>query len=99
MKIVRNHLYEKQVKMKLLISTLNSKFSHMALGARYIRNYLKPIEQIDIHLKEYTINQQMDWILSDIYKGQYDLILLSVYVWNLEQTLLLIKNLKKSSLT
>ena len=81
--------------MKLLITTLNSKFSHMALGARYIRNYLKPIEQIDIHLKEYTINQQMDWILSDIYKGQYDLILLSVYVWNLEQTLLLIKNLKK----
>lgn len=69
----------------------------MALGLRYIREVLKKQNENrnQIELKEYTINQQTDTILADIYKGQYDLILMSVYIWNVEQTWMLIRELKK----
>lgn len=81
--------------MRLLLTTLNSKFSHMALGLRYMRGVLKDIEGLEFDFKEFTINQQMDYILSEIYKGHYDLVLLSVYIWNFEETKILIANLKK----
>jgi len=77
--------------MRLLLTTLNSKFNHMALGLRYIRNTLKETNNTDIEMKEYTINQQIDWILSDTHKGDYNVILMSIYIWNIDQSMKLIR--------
>ena len=37
-----------------------------------------------VEIGEYTINQQKDDILMDIYKRQPDILCLSCYIWNLD---------------
>ena len=67
--------------MKILLTTLNSKFIHTNLAIRYLR--------------EYTINNQLDYILKDIYKHDYDVVLFSTYIWNIYDIVKLCENLKK----
>ena len=52
--------------MKLLLTTLNSKFVHSNLALRYLKGYSK--DKIQTELREYTINQNIDYIVSEIYK-------------------------------
>ena len=64
--------------MKILLTTLNSKFIHTNLAIR-----------------EYTINNDLDYILKDIYKNDYDVILFSTYIWNVLDIVKLCENIKK----
>jgi radical SAM superfamily enzyme YgiQ (UPF0313 family) len=48
-----------------------------------------------LDIKEYTINHDMDYVLAEIYKGQHEIVCFSCYIWNIEQTLRIAKNLKK----
>ena len=52
--------------MKILLTTLNSKFIHTNLAIRYLRESVKDLVKVDV--REYTINNQLDYILKDIYK-------------------------------
>tara|TARA_Y100001933_G_scaffold113465_1_gene113541 strand:- start:72 stop:1769 length:1698 start_codon:yes stop_codon:yes gene_type:complete len=49
----------------------------------------------DVTVNEYTINNQLDYIVREIYTGHYDMVLFSVYIWNVESTNIIAKNLKK----
>lgn len=80
--------------MKTLLTTLNSKFIHSSLAIRYLWSYNKR-HFPDINIKEYTVNNNLDYILGEIYKGQYDLVCFSCYIWNINETLEIAKNLKK----
>lgn len=80
--------------MRLLLTTLNSKFTHSSLALRYISSMVADTEA-SIELREYTINNQLDYIVREIYSGQFDVVVFSVYIWNVEDTLLIAKNLKK----
>ena len=53
--------------MKILLTTLNSKFIHTNLAIRYLRESVKDLVEVDV--REYTINNQLDYILKDIYKN------------------------------
>lgn len=66
--------------MKILLTTLNSKFIHTNLAIRYLKEFVKDLIEVD--LKEYTINNSLDFILKDIHKNDYDVILFSTYIWN-----------------
>ncbi|MEF9991200.1 MAG: B12-binding domain-containing radical SAM protein [Romboutsia sp.] len=79
--------------MKILLTTLNSKFIHTNLAIRYLKSFVKDI--IDIDIREYTINNDLDYILKDIYKGDYDVILFSTYIWNVYDIVKLCDNIKK----
>lgn len=79
--------------MKILLTTLNSKFIHTNLAIRYLKEFVRDIQKVDI--KEYTINNSIDYILKDIHKGNYDLILFSTYIWNVGDTVRICENLKK----
>ncbi|OXX82883.1 hypothetical protein AVM15_15310 [Paraclostridium benzoelyticum] len=68
--------------MKILLTTLNSKFIHTNLAIRYLNQMVKDIEDIDVDIREYTINNELDFILKDIYSNNYDVILFSTYIWN-----------------
>lgn len=83
--------------MKILLTTLNSKFIHSSLAIRYLKAVIEPIEEITVELKEYTINMHNEDILVDLYKGNYDLIVFSTYIWNYSQTEDLTRALKKVS--
>lgn len=78
--------------MKLMLTTLNSKFVHSCLSIRYLRGYSRDI--IDTVLKEYTINQSIDYIVSEIYKIRPSIIGFSTYIWNKEETLEIAESLK-----
>ncbi|AZR72130.1 B12-binding domain-containing radical SAM protein [Anoxybacter fermentans] len=80
--------------MKILLTTLNSKFIHSNLALRYLRSYCRNLP-LKIELKEFNINQNLDYILAEIYKTKADLVAFSCYIWNIIPTLQLCGNLKK----
>lgn len=79
--------------MKIVLTTLNSKYIHTSLSIRYLKAFVEDI--IDVELKEYTINQDINYIASQLYKTNADLIGFSVYIWNLTETLRICEILKK----
>jgi hypothetical protein len=80
--------------MKVVFSTLNAKYIHSSLALKYLRMACS-ILPADIVIKEYTINNELLIILSDIYSEQPDIIGLSCYIWNIDMTLKLAGLLKK----
>ena len=50
---------------------------------------------IYVDIREYTINNQLDYILKDIYKNNYDAVFFSTYIWNIYDIVKLCDNLKK----
>lgn len=78
--------------MKVILTTLNSKFIHSCLSIRYLQGYVKDL--IEVEIKEYTINQSIDYIASEIYKMNPDMIGFSTYIWNLTETLQICEILK-----
>ena len=79
--------------MKILLTTLNSKFIHTNLAIRYIKESIKDLA--DVEIREYTINNQLDYILKDIYLAGYDAVFFSTYIWNVYDIVKLCENLKK----
>jgi len=69
--------------MKILLVTLDSKYIHANLAVRYLKNFCSN-DGFDIEIKEFTINQQMDYILSEIFDSKAQIICFSCYIWNIE---------------
>lgn len=80
--------------MKIILSTLNAKYIHTNLAIRYLKQVLNPLGQ-QVELQEYTINHHLDYIISEIYKSQPELICFSCYIWNIEMTLEIANTIKK----
>lgn len=71
--------------MKILLAAVNAKFIHSNLAVRTLCAYAKKSvhrEGLEIEIAEYTINQQKDDILRDIYEREADMICFSCYIWN-----------------
>ena len=80
--------------MKVVLTAINAKYIHSNLAVYSLRAYAKPYKE-DILIAEYTINQQMDDILMDLYKKKPDLLCFSCYIWNLTYVEELIREVKK----
>ena len=85
--------------MKILLTTLNAKFTHSSLAIRYLKKFVEKYSKrgITVDIKEFTINQHKDYILKKIYLEEYDLVVFSTYIWNIDMSLEIAKNLKKVS--
>ena len=68
--------------MKVLLTAINAKYIHSNLAVYSLRAYAEKYEQ-QTEIAEYTINQTMDDILSDIYRKKPDILCLSCYLWNI----------------
>lgn len=79
--------------MKIILTTLNSKFIHSNLAIRYLSSYVKDISRVETY--EFTINQNIDFIASEIYRLNPDIVGFSTYIWNLRETLNICNILKK----
>ncbi len=67
--------------MKILLVAVNAKYIHSNLAVYSLKAAAQAYaEQIEI--AEYTINQQIDIILKDIYTKQPDMVAFSCYIWN-----------------
>jgi anaerobic magnesium-protoporphyrin IX monomethyl ester cyclase len=79
--------------MNIVLSTLNAKYIHTSLSIRYLKAYAAP--EFDIELAEYTIKDPSMNIVTDLYSKKPDVIGFSCYIWNIEETIKVVKMLKK----
>ncbi|HWI49119.1 MAG TPA: B12-binding domain-containing radical SAM protein [Rummeliibacillus sp.] len=81
--------------MNIVLATLNAKYIHTNLAIRYLKSYAKP--EFDPILAEYTIKDPSFNIVSDLYQKKPDIIGFSCYIWNIEETIRVIRMVKKVS--
>ena len=86
--------------MKILLTTLNSKYIHTNLAIRYLNKCIerdvRNKEDFTVEVQEFTINNSEDYIYNEIIAGEHDVVCFSCYIWNIEKTLHLCENLKKA---
>ena len=78
----------------ILLATLNSSYSHCSFGLRYLYANLEEL-QPQTTIIEFTIKQSADKIAEQILAMNPKILGLSVYIWNTEQTELVIDELRK----
>ncbi|HYH05016.1 MAG TPA: B12-binding domain-containing radical SAM protein [Bacillota bacterium] len=80
--------------MKILLTTLNAKYVHTSLGLWYIYQYCRS-DYPELLFKEYNINQELAWVLGEIYLTRAEVVAFSCNIWNIEETLTLCQRLKE----
>ena len=80
--------------MRILLTTLNARFSHSSLALRYLRSYCRPVFP-ELDLVEFTINDHLDSVFGEIYRYRARVVGFSCYIWNIAQTLEICGKLKK----
>lgn len=84
--------------MKIVLVGINSKYIHTCLAVWYLKASVNEISDNSNNLvvvREFTINDSKDNILSEIYKEKPDILTFSCYIWNIELIHLLTKEIKK----
>ncbi|NOV00149.1 B12-binding domain-containing radical SAM protein [Paenibacillus planticolens] len=79
--------------MKVLVTTLNAKFIHTSLALRYLKAFCE--KDFDVEITEYTIKDPVMNVVSDLYQKAPDVLGFSCYIWNIEETIHIIKMIKK----
>ena len=80
--------------MNVILTSINAKYIHSNLAVYCLRAFAKPYQD-EITVAEYTINQQTDDILMDLYKQKPDLLCFSCYIWNIEYVERILREIKK----
>ncbi len=84
--------------MRFLLAAVNAKYIHSNLGVYSLKAYAEKYlsdSAAEIQIGEYTINQQPDEILRDIFLRRPDVVGFSCYIWNIVYIRRIIRNLKK----
>lgn len=79
--------------MVVICTTLNAKYIHTNLAIRYLKAYAEP--EYHVELAEYTIKDPAMNIVTDLFRKKPDIIGFSCYIWNIEETIKVIKIIKK----
>jgi anaerobic magnesium-protoporphyrin IX monomethyl ester cyclase len=79
--------------MNIVVSSLNAKYIHTNLAIRYLKAYAYP--EFDLQIAEYTIKDPAMNIVTDLFRKKPDVLGFSCYIWNIEETIKVIKMLKK----
>ena len=82
--------------MKIILTTLNSRFTHSAIGLRYIYANMQEL-QSECKILEFSINDAIQTIAEDILKHSPKIIGIGVYIWNVSEVAHLIHIVKKIS--
>ncbi len=82
------------IKIKTLLVAINAKYIHTSLAVRSIDVYCKQ-NNTNINVKEFTINNNEDTIINEIYAEKPDFLGFSCYIWNINLVLDLISTIKK----
>lgn len=80
--------------MKVLLTAINAKYIHSNLAVHSLKAYASEYAS-DIEIGEFTINNRVDDILTEIYKRKPDVLCFSCYIWNIRYVEELIKEYHK----
>ena len=78
--------------MKVVLAAINAKFTHTSLAVRYLTEAAR---SFNIEAVEYNINQDLAQIAADIHSRKPDILGLSCYIWNINQVLQVISDLRQ----
>ena len=81
--------------MKLLLATLHSRYSHASLALPSLAAVCAGIPDLSCVVREWTIHEQHDRTLRRLAEEGAVMYGFSCYIWNLEQTLRLVDDLKQ----
>lgn len=92
--------------MKFLLVAVNAKYIHSNPGVYSLKTYAEcsqgdpnpageGLPCVHVEIAEYTINNQMERILEDIYRRKPDMVGISCYIWNVVYALELVRDLHK----
>ncbi|MGL5521615.1 MAG: B12-binding domain-containing radical SAM protein, partial [Cetobacterium sp.] len=80
---------------RVVLVGINSQFIHTNLAIRYLKNYVEKYSSLKIELYESNINNQIQSIITDLFRLNGDHYIFSTYIWNKEYVFSIIKELKK----
>ncbi len=83
--------------MKILLATLHAKYSHASLALPCLAVYCRDIPDTETTIREWTVNEPREHILRLVMAERADLIAFSCYIWNIEQTLRIVSDIRKIS--
>ena len=69
--------------MNILLTAINAKYIHSNLAVYSLRACAGEYKE-QVEIAEFTINNQKDYILEQIYKKKPDVLCFSCYIWNLD---------------
>ena len=89
--------------MKVVLAALNAKYVHSNLAVYDIEAYIKEKwikapgneNELDLVVKEYTINHNLDKIMESLYGERPALLAFSCYIWNISEILTICRELRK----
>ncbi len=81
--------------MKFLLAAIHAKYIHTGLALYSLRGYAGRELREYIEVAEYTINQQMEEVLADLYDRKPDAIGFSCYIWNFSVVKRLVREFSK----
>lgn len=80
--------------MKILLCAVNAKYIHSNLAVYSLKMSAGAYKE-DIKIAEFTINNQVDYILEGIYKERPDVLCFSCYIWNISIIEIVMKEFHK----
>jgi anaerobic magnesium-protoporphyrin IX monomethyl ester cyclase len=81
--------------MKILLTTLHAKYVHNSLALPCLAAVCRGIDGVVTIIREFTVNEPSDRVLTAIVKEDAEVVAFSCYIWNIEQTLKLAQDLKQ----
>jgi radical SAM superfamily enzyme YgiQ (UPF0313 family) len=81
-------------RMKILLTALNAKYVHTALGLWNIYSFCRE-DFPELVFREYNINQELAWVFGEIYLESAAAVAFSCNIWNIEPILILCERLKR----
>ena len=90
---------------KILLAAINAKYIHSNLAVYSLKAYADErladvcaegaFAGVEIEIGEYTINQQPEAVMEDIYRRKPDLLCFSCYIWNIQMIRMLLPEIRK----
>lgn len=80
--------------MKILLTAINAKYIHSNLAVYSLKAAAGEYKEL-VEIAEFTINNQADYVLEEIYKRKPDVLMFSCYIWNLSMIETVMKEFHK----
>lgn len=80
--------------MKLLLTTLHSRYIHSSLALPCLAASCTGISGLETVIREHTVNERPEKVLAALSREHADIVAFSCYIWNIGQTLKIAADLK-----
>lgn len=80
--------------MKIVLTAVNAKYIHSNLAVYSLKAAAGEYGQM-VEIAEFTINNQADYILEELYKRKPDVLMFSCYIWNISMIETVIREFHK----